>query len=645
MRERCSMARFLSSIRSKVFTFAVLISIISIGTLSTITFFRTEALLEDHIKNDLKTIADDRAEILVGISDLTLKQVVVAAQDSHAQKLLLFHYLEGTEYAPSLEEREALEDEFIFEEASRFTSMSLVQDGFYEVRLVDESGNTFLGSYSSLVGTKYDNPLMFPRGLGQAFYILAFDDEKKEPVITLASPVRAVFDGQEYRGMLVVTRDIKTAHLVLTDYENLGQTGESYVVNREGTMLSPSRFVSSVPIRVDTLAVQECFANNTELRGLSYVDYRGVEVFGASKCVPELDLVVVAEQDMEEVLLPTKTLQNDFMLLTAGVIAATVMVAILMSQRFTTPLRQLLRHMRKIEEGVYEPITEQAKDEEYRILHQNFNRMVEVIKSDKEKIQSTNTELVRLNGELVKASIQLHRIDREKEEFSTMITHELKTPLVAILGYSELLLEGSLGELSEKQKEKVAIVADAANSLTLLISNILDAHKLELGQIKFAFKPVRVAELVKTSINRNGQRAAKRGVKISDLSDKNVSLKCDGMRVIQVLDNLVDNAVKFAPEKTGLIEVSARHDGESVLFSVKDNGIGIAKDKQGGLFKRFYQVDTSLSRKTGGSGLGLAISKAIVEAHGGKIWIESDAGKGAAFLFTLPVDRARGDGE
>lgn len=639
------MIRFLSSIRSKVFTFAILVSIISIGTLSTIAFFRTEVLLEDHIKNDLKTIADDRAAILVGISDLTLRQVVAAAQESQAQKLLLFHYLEGTDYATSPEERKTLEDEFIFEEASRFTSTSLVPDGFYEIRLIDEAGNTFLGSHSSLAWTKYEDPAVFPRGLGEAFYVLEFDKERQESAITLASPVRAVFDTQEYRGMLVVTRDIKTAHLVLTDYENLGQTGESYVVNREGIMLSPSRFVSSVPVPVNTLAVRECFANNTELQGLRYVDYRGVEVFGASKCVPQLDLVVVAEQDMEEVLLPTKTLQNDFMLLTGGVIAATVMVAVLMSQRFTSPLRQLLRHMRKLEGGVYEPIAEQAKDEEYRILHQNFNRMMEVIKSDKEKIQSTNTELVRLNGELVKASIQLHRIDREKEEFSTMITHELKTPLVAILGYSELLLEGSLGELSEKQKEKVAIVADAAHSLTLLISNILDAHKLELGQIKFAFRPARAAELVKASINHNAQRANKRGVQISDLSDKNISLKCDAMRIIQVLDNLVDNAVKFAPEKTGLIEVSARHDGESVLFSVRDNGIGISRDKQGGLFKRFYQVDTSLSRKTGGSGLGLAISKAIVEAHGGRIWVESDAGKGSAFLFTLPVDRARRDGE
>lgn len=626
-----------------MFTFAILVSILSVGTLAAIAFTRTQALLLDNIKNDLKGVADDRAAAILGIANLTMRQVVASAQETGVQKLLLAHYLEGTEYALSADEQQALEDEFLSEEADRFSYTSLVREGFHEVRMVDEGGTAFLATYSSVAGTKFDNPSIFPRALGEASFALMYDEERQEPAIIMASPVKAVFSGSEYRGMLVVIQDIKTAHLVLTDYSKLGRTGESYIVNKDNIMLSPSRFVSEKPVHVDTLAVRECFDNGVELEGVQYADYRGVPVFGASKCIPELGMAVIVEQDVGEVLVPITTLQNDFLLLTAGVITATVIVAVLMSQRFTAPLRQLVRHMKKIEGGTFEPITEQAADAEYRTVHQNFNKMVDVIKSNTEKIQAANSELVHLNGELVRASIRLHEIDRAKEEFSTMITHELKTPLVAIMGYSELLTDGSLGELTPEQKEKVRIMADAANSLSLLISNILDAHKLDLGQIKFVFKPTRAADLVKTSIGRNAQKARKRGIAIADMSDKDLSLKCDAMRIVQVLDNLVDNAVKFVPENTGKVEVSARLEDGSVLFAVRDNGIGIPKEKQDNMFKRFYQVDTSLSRKTGGSGLGLAISKGIVEAHGGRIWVESDAGKGASFMFTIPVEQARGE--
>ncbi|NWG37700.1 sensor histidine kinase [Nitrososphaera sp.] len=626
-----------------MFTFAILVSIISIGTLSAVAYFRAEALIQENARHALKAIVDDRARAITGISDSTLRQVSAAAQETPAQKLLLAHYLEGTEYALAPGERASLEEEFLYEGFNRFTTGSSVAGGYYEISMADENGTVFLGT-SPLLGATIDDAAVFPEGLERAFYLLEFDDERQEPEMIVVSPVRSVFAGEEYRGMLVVTRDINTLHTVLGDHTNLGQTGETYIVGRDGIMLSPSRFVSEVPVRVDTLAVRECFDNRVELEGVQYADYRGVSVYGASKCIPELGIVVIAEQDAQEVLSPIFVLQDDFMLLTAGVMAATVMVAILMSQRFTTPLRQLLKHMKKVENGTFEPITEQAADEEYRIVHQNFNRMVEVIKSSTEKVQSSNKELIHLNGELVKASLRLHEIDREKEEFSAMITHELKTPLVAILGYSELLLDGSLGELTPQQKEKVGIVADAANSLTLLISNILDAHKLELGEIKFAFKVTRAADLVRTSVNHNLQKARKRNVRIDDLSDSGASLRCDMTRIVQVLDNLVDNAIKFVPENTGFVEVSAKQNDGSVTFAVRDNGIGIPKEKQADLFKRFYQVDTSLSRKTGGSGLGLAISKGIVEAHGGRIWVESDSGKGTTFYFTVPAN-ATGGGE
>jgi len=136
---------------------------------------------------------------------------------------------------------------------------------------------------------------------------------------------------------------------------------------------------------------------------------------------------------------------------------------------------------------------------------------------------------------------------------------------------------------------------------------------------------------------------------LSQTFDSNdLRLDCDPKRIQQVLYNLLTNAIKFTPQNSGKIEVSVKRvsnieqttgSSPQLLFSVKDNGLGIAKDKQQNLFKKFYQVDTSLTRNTGGTGLGLAISKGIIEAHNGKIWIESDGidGEGSVFLFSLPV--------
>lgn len=265
--------------------------------------------------------------------------------------------------------------------------------------------------------------------------------------------------------------------------------------------------------------------------------------------------------------------------------------------------------------------------------------------------QGNNTltrRLEHLNEDLKKQAQRLVEVDKEKEEFSAMITHELKTPLVPIIGYSELFLDGTLGELSQKQKEKMIVLYDSATSLSSLISDLLDIRKVELGKLKLEKSEASARELIEKSISALRPLAEAKSIRVSStFENKDLKLTCDPVRIQQVIYNLLTNAIKFTPTTgEGWIEISAQEldkhhdaytDGQaSLLFSVKDNGLGIPKDKQQHLFKKFYQVDTSLTRNVGGSGLGLAISKGIVEAHNGKIWLESEEGKGSAFYFLLP---------
>lgn len=170
-----------------------------------------------------------------------------------------------------------------------------------------------------------------------------------------------------------------------------------------------------------------------------------------------------------------------------------------------------------------------------------------------------------------------------------------------------------------------------------LIQDIFDAHKLELGRVRLHKEEIDAQLLVHQCVNTLEPSANEKGIQLVRNVDTNLKLKCDQKRILQVLNNLVGNAIKYVREKDGRIEVSAKQYNGSVVFSVKDNGIGIPRDKQENLFKKFYQVDTSLTRQPGGTGLGLAICKGIVEAHEGRIWVDSEEDKGSTFYFSIPA--------
>jgi signal transduction histidine kinase len=266
----------------------------------------------------------------------------------------------------------------------------------------------------------------------------------------------------------------------------------------------------------------------------------------------------------------------------------------------------------------------------------------ELEKTNKE-LEKTNKELAYSAKEISEQAKKLRELDIEKEEFSAMITHELKTPLVPVIGYSELLLDGTLGGLNEKQRETVQVMNSSAVSLSKLISDLLDVRKLELGKMQFQMRDCSSKELIEDCLKAFELIAQAKRVSLASKTKPEMieilKLKCDPKRIRQVLDNLVNNAIKFAPAATGKIEVSIRTENEGALtiFAVKDNGVGIPSEKHINIFKKFYQADTSMTRNAGGTGLGLAICKAIVEAHGGRIWFESKAGVGSTFYFSIPA--------
>ncbi|MCP9489579.1 MAG: ATP-binding protein [Solirubrobacteraceae bacterium MAG38_C4-C5] len=226
-------------------------------------------------------------------------------------------------------------------------------------------------------------------------------------------------------------------------------------------------------------------------------------------------------------------------------------------------------------------------------------------------------------------------IERAKDEFTSVVSHELRTPLTSIRGSLGLLESGVLGELPERGRRMVRIAAENSDRLVRLINDILDIERIGSGKIDMQPQRCDAAELVERALESVGQIAAQAQVSVS-ADTQPVTLGADPDRVLQTLTNLLSNALKFSPAGTAVLVCSGRRGGE-VLFQVSDEGRGIPADKLDSIFQRFQQVDASDSREMGGTGLGLAICRAIVEQHGGRIWAESELGKGSTFSFTLPA--------
>ena len=235
---------------------------------------------------------------------------------------------------------------------------------------------------------------------------------------------------------------------------------------------------------------------------------------------------------------------------------------------------------------------------------------------------------------LEQAYTELKEIDRLKDELVQNVSHELRTPLTFIKGYVELLLAGEMGAVNEQQRESLSIVAEKTNMVSRLVADIMMLQQIEQESLRSS--DLDLAQIAWWSLQSHQDAASAAGIALNVIAPPDLALvHADRDRVNQILENLISNAIKFSPNG-GAITVRLEEVGEMVQVSVSDTGIGIPSDQFERIFERFYQVDGSATRKFGGAGLGLAIVKRIVEAHGGRIWVESELGHGSTFSFTLP---------
>ena len=239
--------------------------------------------------------------------------------------------------------------------------------------------------------------------------------------------------------------------------------------------------------------------------------------------------------------------------------------------------------------------------------------------------------------QLEKSNIRLQEMDHLKSVFLANMSHELRTPLNSILGFSEVLQEKMFGDLNQKQEEYLNYINESGRHLLSLITDILDLSKIEAGKLEMEPAEMGIGDLLKDSLNMVKVKALKHGIELYlNLEDGIPEIYADERKVKQIVFNLLSNAVKFTPNG-GKVGIEALKAKEYIRVTVWDTGIGIKEEDKEKVFREFQQLDSGVDKRYEGTGLGLVLSKRLVEMHGGRIWAESELGKGSRFSFTLPI--------
>jgi len=265
------------------------------------------------------------------------------------------------------------------------------------------------------------------------------------------------------------------------------------------------------------------------------------------------------------------------------------------------------------------------------LLNPKFGHLTTDQKDAIEEIYSNVSRLQKLLSEAL-AKEQ----EKQSNEYFQILPKEVKTPLVPILGYCEMLLNPKFGQLNPDQKEAVNEIQQNSIKASTLVNDFWNAQKLEIGEMKYYFEDVSVDDFIKQEMETLDPLMEQKKIEFTKSIQPELTIKVDRSKFAEVFTILVENAVAFVPETGGKIQITGKSEGDFVQFSVVDNGSGIPKDGISSLFKKFYQLDTSHTRKHGGSGLGLTLCRGYIEDMNGKIWVESEEGKGTTFFFTIP---------
>ncbi|MBN2453796.1 MAG: HAMP domain-containing protein [Candidatus Omnitrophica bacterium] len=624
---------------------------------------------------------------------------------------------------------------------------------FYEFFVMDRTGKIIASSEEKSIGSDKSTDVLFLASQDSPYIKDAYyHDPLGRGLLAVSSPV---FDSETggLLGVISARVNISDLNNIATDTTALGDTGEVYIVNKYGRMITPSRFLK------DTFLKQKVRLVEKEDSVDIYLDYKGIPVLGAHSHVPEMRWHVLAEIDIREAYKPLHKLYILFTVVLFFVPIAAWLTGTFMARIIISPIDKLRKGTEIVAAGNLDYRVAMSTGDEIGDLSQSFDNMTEHLRStttsiselnreiagrkaveaklaltalewemtfnsitDLVSLQDNNQKIIRVNKayadffrmkpdniegrqcysvvhgtdvpcfncpyrevmekkktvgmEYFEKRFGLHlevtvspifNKDKEvvgmvhiikniterkrseealmeawalKSRFTSMVSHELRTPLTAIKEGISIVEDGTAGELNDEQKEFLEMSKRNVDRLARLINDVLDYQKLESGKTEFKFEENDMNEVIKEAGKSMALVANGKGLEMIVYLDEELpKARFDRDKMTQVLTNLINNAIKFTDK--GQISITCAKSGNTIRVTVEDTGPGIRKEDLPKLFHPFEQLEIGGSRKTGSTGLGLAICKEIVGKHNGKIWVESEPGKGSKFNFVIPIVERR----
>jgi signal transduction histidine kinase len=519
----------------------------------------------------------------------------------------------------------------------------IIAPAITEAIAIDTEGKAWVGvsRFTSVLprGQKIESalPAIASAREGKSYFSPVYFYRGSEPYMTIAVPI------ERYAGRLIGVLQVRVNLKYVWDVISkvkVGTAGYAYVIGRNGDLIAHPD-ISLVlqhhnikQLSQVRLALQSRMNAGTPSWTVGQ-NLAGQQVFSSWTAIPILGWAVFVEQPVKEVYGPLYASMfrtSGFLLVGLGM---ALVASLFVARRVVRPLEKLRKGVERTGGGDMKSRVDVRTGDEIELLAEEFNKMTDNLRGAYGGLERKVAERTR---DLAFANEKLQELDRLKSDFVSNVSHELRTPLTAIKGAVDLVLREVAGPLTEKQIHYLTRVRSNTQHLAGLINDLLDLSKIESGRVELKSNRVSLGGLLYEVVETLRPLAAQKEIALeASTPEPSVLVWADRDKINQVLINLIGNAIKFTPAHGKVTVSTSRNGKESVQVSVSDSGPGVLPEEKEKIFDKFYQVPEVGGVKPKGTGLGLAISKALVELHGGHIWVESEVTRGSIFSFTLPA--------